>query len=393
MNERYTLFDRDTYRERLGRARTAVARHGLDACISVAPENHYYLGGYDSWTGLNSPQAMIFTRGGDEPTLLLRDVDLPLALESTWITDIRTYRLHREDFAEIVRTIVQEKGCRADGIGIEFQSSALPFSLGKVLSEALAPATLVDATEILGTIRLVKSPQELALITRAGEYAALGLRAMEKAVIPGTTEIKVAAQIESALRNAGSDYWAIPVELTSGSRSAGCHGTPRNRVIEPGDLVHGEFAGVCERYHAVAMQTLGCGPVNARQSEIYELARQSLEAGISVVAPGVRVCDVEQASLEPLMAQGVEQAAMMRFGYGIGIAYPPVWLEPLQISRDFNTVLEAGMAFVLHACLEFPEEGTGVILGGTYVLQDHGPAMVAGAGTTGLRSVPGPAIE
>ena len=387
MNDRFTLFDRDTYRKRLGRARTAMARHGLDACVSVAPENHYYLGGYDSWTGVNSPQAMIFTRGDDEPTLLLRDVDLPLALESTWITDIRTYRLHREDFAEIVCRIVREKGVSPDGIGVEFQSSALPFSLGTALAEALAPAALVDVTEILGTIRLVKSSQELALITRAGQYAALGLRAMENAVTPGTTEMEVAAQIERALRNAGSEYWAIPVELASGSRSAGCHGTPRNRVIEPGDLVHGEFAGVCERYHAVAMQTLSCGPVNRRQAEIHELARQSLEAGISVVAPGIRVSDVEQASLEPLIAQGVEQAAMMRFGYGIGIAYPPIWLESLEISRDFNTTLEAGMAFVLHACLEFPEEGIGVILGGTYVLGDSGLTMVAGAGVTGLRSV------
>ncbi len=387
MNDRFTLFDRDTYRKRLGRARTAMARHGLDACVSVAPENHYYLGGYDSWTGVNSPQAMIFTRGDDEPTLLLRDVDLPLALESTWITDIRTYRLHREDFAEIVCRIVREKGISPDGIGVEFQSSTLPFSLGKALAEALAPAALVDVTEILGTIRLVKSSQELALITRAGQYAALGLRAMENAVTPGTTEMAVATQIENALRNAGSEYWAIPVELASGSRSAGCHGTPRNRVIEPGDLVHGEFAGVCERYHAVAMQTLSCGPANRRQAEIHELARQSLEAGISVVAPGVRVSDVEQASLEPLIAQGVEQAAMMRFGYGIGIAYPPIWLESLEISRDFNTTLEVGMAFVLHACLEFLEEGTGVILGGTYVLGDSGLTMVAGTGVTGLRSV------
>ena len=65
------------------------------------------------------------------------------------------------------------------------------------------------------------------------------------------------------------------------------------------------------------MQTLSCGPANRRQAEIHELARQSLEAGIAAVTPGIRVSDVEQASLEPLIVQGVEQAAaMMRFGYG-----------------------------------------------------------------------------
>jgi hypothetical protein len=36
---------------------------------------------------------------------------------------------------------------------------------------------------------------------------------------------------------------------------------------------------------------------------------------------------VEEASLEPLRRVGLEDAAVMRFGYGIGIAYPLIWLE------------------------------------------------------------------
>ena len=48
----------------------------------------------------------------------------------------------------------------------------------------------------------------------------------------------------------------------------------------------------------------------------------------------------------------------MRFGYGIGIAYPPVWLETLQISRGIERRFEADMVFVLHSCIELPEEGS-----------------------------------
>jgi Xaa-Pro dipeptidase len=77
---------------------------------------------------------------------------------------------------------------------------------------------------------------------------------------------------------------------------------------------------------------------------------------------------VEEASLEPLRSVGLEAAAMMRFGYGIGVAYPPIWLEPLQISRGFSQVLEPGMVFVLHAYIQLLEEKLGVIQGGTYAL-------------------------
>ena len=75
---------------------------------------------------------------------------------------------------------------------------------------------------------------------------------------------------------------------------------------------------------------------------------------------------------------------MMRFGYGIGIAYPPIWLETLQISRGFDRRLAANMVFVLHACLELPDEHIGVIQGGTYLLSESGLEMLVGAGVVGL---------
>ena len=70
----------------------------------------------------------------------------------------------------------------------------------------------------------------------------------------------------------------------------------------------------------------------------------------------------------------------MRFGYGIGVAYPPIWLESLQISRGFDRRLEPGMVFVLHACIELPDEGIGIIQGGTYALTADGPHMMVGGG-------------
>lgn len=384
MDGQYLLFDLKTYHSRIRRAREVLKREGLDGLISIAPEHHFYFSGFDSWTGVNSPQVLIFTRDEDEPTLLLRDVDLPLALESTWLKDIRTYQLHSESFTDIVCGILQEKGWDKGRIGMEKQSYAVPWSLGIQLEEALRPVEIIDVTEAIGKLRLFKSSQELALIQCAGRYANLGLAAMNQSCRAGQTEIELAASIESALRNAGSDYWAIPLELTSGDRSAGCHGTPRNREIEPGDLIHAEFAGVCDRYHATAMQTICCERVHSDDRELYQRALESLRAGIAVIRTGVSVADVEAASLEPLVKHNLEQAAMMRFGYGIGIAYPPIWLETLQISQDFETRLESGMAFVLHACLELPEQHRGVIIGGTFALKDSGLQMLAGSGDTEL---------
>jgi len=96
---------------------------------------------------------------------------------------------------------------------------------------------------------------------------------------------------------------------------------------------------------------------------------------------------VEEASLAPLRRAGLERAALMRFGYGIGVAYPPIWLEPLQISRGFDQVLEPGMVFVLHAYLQLLEEGLGIIQGGTYALTETGVEMLVGGGDVELEVV------
>lgn len=380
----YAVFTKEEHLERVGRLRQFLRSSGFEAAVLVAPEHLYYFGGYDSWVGVNSPQALVLTAGDDEPTLLLRDVDLALALETSWLADIRTYSLVLEDFPSIVREILREKGCGDGRLASESQSYALPYGLGAALSEACQPAELVDATSDIGRLRILKSATELRLLESAGKYASLGLEAFRQSISAGRTEIEVAAQLEGAMRKAGSDYPAIPTELSSGSRTAGGHATPRTRVISDGDLVHAEFAGVAERYHAVAIQTVGCGSCSFKERELYDHARRSLDAGIAAAKPGVCVADVEEASLQPLKAAGLAEAAQMRFGYGIGAAYPPIWLEALQIARGFEDTLQPGMAFVLHSCLELPEEGLGVIQGGTYVLEDDGLRMLAGAGSVEL---------
>jgi Xaa-Pro dipeptidase len=384
MAPRSAVFPVCEHKARFERARAALRGARLDACLMVAPENLFYFSGYDSWVAVNSPQFLIFTCRDDDPTLILRNVDLALARETTWVGDIRTYHLHTDDVPSLVRDILAEKGVRGGRIASELQSYALTHWLGRALEAALPDSTLVDGTELLGNLRLIKSPAEIAMLEEAARFACIGLEAANDTLKAGITEIALAGAIEASMRRAGSDYWAIPTELSSGWRTPGGHATPRDKVIEPGDLVHVEFAGVCNRYHATALQTLSLGDPGPRAREIYGFALKSLRAGLAEVRPGVPVEAVEEASLEPLRRAGLEGAAMMRFGYGLGIAYPPIWLETLQISRGFQHRLEPGMVFVLHSCIELPDEELGVIQGGTYHLQPRGVRMLAGAGDIDL---------
>ncbi|MDE0991241.1 MAG: Xaa-Pro peptidase family protein, partial [Pseudomonadales bacterium] len=265
MSAEYAVFTQTEHKNRLARARDKLAAGGFEICVSVAPETHYYLAGYDAWVGVNSPQALVFsTAGVDEPTLIVRNVDTRLAAETTWLPDVRNYQLFTDDFSELVAGIVREKGWTGGRIAMELQSYALNAALYSELASALKPAEIFDATRLLGDLRIIKSETEMRYVREAAGYANLGLDAAREALRVGVTEIEVAAAVEGAMREAGSDYWAIPTEISSGTRTPGGHATPRHRIIESGDIVHFEFAGVSHRYHATAVHTMACGAPNSR---------------------------------------------------------------------------------------------------------------------------------
>ena len=221
MQPPYSAFEAGEFEARFGAARQRLEAEGLAACLMVAPEHLYYFAGYDSWVGVNSPQALIFTAaGGDTPTLLLRDVDLPLARETTRLEDIRGYNLVTENFVERLRQCVAEKGIERGRIGLELQSYALTAALGFALEAALPELELVDTTRLLGDLRLTKSAAEMACMRQAASYAGQGLAALRENLAAGISEIELAAAIESRMRGAGSDYWAIPTERSSGPRPA-----------------------------------------------------------------------------------------------------------------------------------------------------------------------------
>ena len=383
----YASFSETEHRRRLDEARVKLAEAGIDVCISMAPESLYYYGGYDSWVSVNSPQALVFAVSGDDPAIVLRDTDVLLARESSWVKDLRVYRLMADDVPGLIAQVAREKGLTGGKVGIETQSYAVTHALGEAIARAVAPAQIVDVTAIMGQPRLIKSAAELVYLRQAGVHANKGIAAARAALRPGMTEIELAGVIEHAMRSSGSDYWSIPTELSSGERTPGGHATPRERVIQRGDLVHLEFAGVERRYHATAVHTFACGTPSARAREVYEVCRQSLAAGIAAVRPGVPVAEVEEASLVPVRKAGLEDAAVMRFGYGIGVAYPPIWLEPLQIARGSDHVMQPGMVFVLHGYLQLLDEGLGVIMGGTYHLGEGGLEMIAGSGDVPLEMI------
>ena len=374
------------YRSRMTAARAALEALEVECALVMSAEVTYWLSGYDTFLGTQVPQALIFSVSEEAPVLAVWDADVAIAEATSLVRDIRTYRFGVDEPVELFAELVREKAGDARRVAADLSSQAISYAFGQSLQAGLAPAQLVNASEPLARLRAIKSGAELALLRAAGRHARAGLAAARWHARAGVTEIGLAAEIEYAMRLSGSDYVSIPTELTSGPRSLQGHGTPSERVLEPGDLFHVEIGGVDRRYNAVGIQTFavpGAPPVPAGR-DLYRVALACLRAGLAQLRPGVPAAEVEAPALELLRREGRGNGFMMRFGYGVGVGYPPSWLEPLKITRTSTDRLLPGTVFVLHACLHEPAQSLGVLVGATYAMTDDGAEMISGAGDVEL---------
>lgn len=367
-------FPETEHRERLARARFAIAQSGLDAVVCVAPEHLYYLAGFDGHTQF-SLQAFVFgTRR--EPTLVFRDVDILNARESSWVADMRVYHHGVDDPAALIAAAAREQAGPNGRIGICYDSYALPGAAALRLVDALGERT-ADATKLIEHLRYQKSARELAYIRKAGAIAEAGLVGLRKAVQEGLSEIELAGAIEAAMRVAGTEYSAMPTWMSTGLRTRGSHRTPTARKLRRGEPVKTEFAGVHRRYHAVTMQTLWLGEPSREAAAAYDAAREALRAGCAHVRVGKKVAEAEDAAFRVFKESGFDVGLHARFGYGVSAAYPPSWLEGFDITRESGEAFQANTAFVLHTLMP-SADGFGILIGGAYVLTENGLECLSG---------------
>ena len=155
-------FTRDEFAARRRRVCEQMGKAGLDGLLLFRQESMYWLTGYDT-SGYSMFQGM-YLRADGALALLTRSADLRQARLTSVIEDIRIWT-DREgaDPARELRDMVADYGGRGRRIGVEYHAYGLTAQRGKTVDAAFAGfCDLVDASDLVRLLRLVKSPAELA---------------------------------------------------------------------------------------------------------------------------------------------------------------------------------------------------------------------------------------
>ncbi len=370
----YRAFSEAEHRIRLKAAQGKMEFAGLSACVCTSPELLYYFTGYEAHThhAIGS-QALVLTASGDEPVLILRDGDVPQACETIVIGEIRPFRLGASELGDLIADALSSRGVLGKTIGLDICGPTMNGALAQAITAKAGGGGIVDCWRLLGKLRTVLSDAEIAYMRQASQYANAGIDAFYAKARIGMTEIELAAEIEHAMRRAGSDYPAVPTWMASGERGYCQHAMASSRTLRNGDLVHAEFAGVARRYHSVTMGSLVLGKPTARMVEMAEAGQQAFQAGLQAAQVGSRIGDMESAYRDTLASLGLGDCCPMRFGTGLSAAYPPVWENQITIQSECDDRFDAGMAFYIHSSMQSMEDRTGMLLGGSFLMTQDGP--------------------
>jgi Xaa-Pro aminopeptidase len=303
------------YGERLAAAAAALGPAGLDAlCIGVGADLRYLTG----YAALPLERlTMLVVRPDRDPFVVVPRLERAAAEAGLRTAiEIRTWDETDDPYAVSV-----------EGLGptprVAVSDTMLAMHVLR-LQAAVPDARLTLASEVLREQRMVKDPDEIALLRLAARAADRVVEHIAAGRLVGRTESDVAAEVRDRLIAEGHETAQFAI-VGSGPNSASPHHEASDRVIRPGEPIVLDIGGTLDGYGSDITRTLwvtGGDPAHAPDpafAAMYAVLLGAQAAATAAVRPGVACAAIDAAARDPIEAAGFGPAFIHRTGHGIGL--------------------------------------------------------------------------
>jgi Xaa-Pro aminopeptidase len=291
----------------------------------------------------------------DDPVLV---VDLPdYPKDRIYIDDVRPTLKVPQTAAQVLK----EKKLDKAKVGLVGRDCLLFHSYQLMEKTIGHPLQMEPADDILETLRMVKSENEIQLIRHAATVGVEWMRTMMEAVEPGKTEGEVVGEgLRYLAANGGYPYDAA---VASGPNSdhferIGIPSWDSKRKLEPGDIFHVDAWGPVDYYYVDIERStvVGRKPTEA-QREVLEAPIGVVESIMEIIRPGITVNELYQRGASWLVENGfaAHRAGIDAAGTEFGELFPAfghcmgLGLEAPWIIAGEPTVLEKNMVICAEA--------------------------------------------
>ena len=370
---------------RLAALRAQMAARGIDVCLFTSIHNIAYFSDF-LYCSFGRAYGLVVTH--EDQTTISANIDAGQPWRRSFGDNLVYTDWQRDNYFAAVRRLI------ADGVrlGIEFDHVTLE-NLRK-LQGALPTAELVDIGKPAMRLRMVKSDEEIAWIRESARIADIGGAACVEAIAVGVPEYEVALHGTRAMvREIGRSQPHVELMDTwtwfqSGINTDGAHNPVTARRIERGDILSLNCFPMPAGYYTALERTLFAEECSDAHLRLWEINVAVHEAGIALIRPGARCCDIA-AELNAIYARhGLLENRTFGYGHSFGVLCHHYGREAgLELREDVTTVLEPNMVVSMEPMIMIPEGRPGA---GGY--REHDILVVTEDGADDITGFPyGPA--
>ena len=341
-------------KERLEKAKAALKTSDLGSLICYDFDNIRYITGthVGEWCRNKMNRYCILPKGA-EP--LLFDPAAPAKkISCPWLANrifpavgsmrgaIPPEAKSVENVAQEIYHWLQKHGVEKMPVGMDIADIPLVRALERLNLK------IVDGQETLLEARIIKTKDEIELLTISAAMVDAAYEEVVRHIRPGNRENDLVAVANQVLYSLGSELVEC-VNSVAGERGKPHPHTFSDRIIRPGDMIFLDIMHSYMGYRTCYYRTFICGKPSREQLEAYATAWKWLKDAIDAVKPGATTADIARAWPAPAEfgLKNEEEAFLLQFGHGVGLS---IWEKPVVsrlISLEHPYPIREGMVFAL----------------------------------------------
>ena len=214
----------EVFARRVERAQAELKGRKLDCLIATPGTNYEYFTGYNP--GRSERLIALVLPATGKPVVVCPAFEVERLTQHSALTDARGWE-EQENPYKLVRNLVRE--LKPHGNGVIALESTTSYDVYLALADQLSGWKFVDGAPVTERLRIVKAPEELALIRRAIEITEAAIAATFAQLAAQVTEREVAQLLSREMQQRGAPGGGL---VQFGPSSALPHGGPAGPKLE-----------------------------------------------------------------------------------------------------------------------------------------------------------------
>src|SRR3989475_584174 len=324
------------FAQRIARAQAELKSRNLDLLVVEPSTNFQYFASYNP--GRSERLILLMIPATGAPAIVCPSFEVERIKRNTVISDARGWEEQEDPWLLVTKAAQQMKPRgRAGEVAVEPTTSNQSYVRLTTKLRGWIPR---DGSAVTERLRIIKSPEEIALIRQAIAATEASIAATFSQLAIGMSERDVAQLLSREMASRGSPGGGL---VQFGPSSALPHGGPSAGQLTRETVVLIDAGSRVEGYTSDITRTIWFGDAPADEfKKGYNIVHDAQTAAIENAKPGVTQCQqVDRAARKVITDAGYGQYFTHRLGHGMGMDghEPPYMVEG-------NTLpLEPGIVF------------------------------------------------